>query len=125
MRRLLIAAALTLSALVAAGCPSEGEVRTSIADIRDDPARFAEQTVLLDGEVVDAMGAFSAGVYELRDETGSLHVWTLSGLPSKGSKLRVSGRVMSGLTFGGTHYGVGLREGERIYLDGEPPPPPE
>ena len=108
--RLLIAAA----AVLLAGCtPPPAEL--TIADILADPSRYEEQTVELSGEVTDAMGIFSIGVYTLADDTGEVRVMTSKGLPAKETKLTVRGTVSSGVTLGGEHYGVAINESERLY----------
>ena len=63
----------------------------------------------------DATGLFSVGLYTLTDGSGEMRVMTTSGLPATGTKLTVRGSVLSGVTLGGTHYGVTLNEAERIY----------
>ena len=105
---------LAATVLVLAGCtPPPAEL--TIADILADPGRYEEQTVEISGEVTDASGLFSVGLYTLDDASGQLRVMTTSGLPATGTKLTVRGSVLSGVTLGGTHYGVTLSEDERIY----------
>jgi hypothetical protein len=103
-----------VSALLLLGCSTPAP-ELSVADILADPSRYEEQTVELSGEVTDAIGLFSAGLYTLADETGEIRVLTTSGLPAAGVRLTVRGTVSSGVTLGGKHYGVALKEGERIY----------
>ena len=107
--RFLLAAALLL-----AGCAKPAP-ELAIADILADPARFEGQTVELSGEVTDAMGLFSLGLYTLKDASGEIRVTTGKGLPATGTKLTVRGTVQSGVTLGGKHYGVTLSEAERLY----------
>lgn len=85
------------------------------ADILADPARYKDQVIELDGEVVDANGIFSIGVYSLRDSSGEINVLTSDGLPAVGSSFKVRGTVVNGITFGGARYGVAVSESERIY----------
>ena len=107
---------LASAVLLLAGCtPPAAEL--TVADILADPARYEEQTVELSGEVTDAMGLFSVGLYSLDDGTGEIRVTTASGLPATGTKLTVRGSVLSGVTIGGKHYGVALSEAERLYPD--------
>lgn len=102
------------AALLLAGCtPPVPEL--TIADILADPARFEERTVELSGEVTDAMGIFSVGLYSLKDDTGEIRVMTSKGLPATGVNLTVRGTVSSGVTIGGRHYGVAIGEEQRIY----------
>ena len=118
MRALPMASLLALAALTGCEKPAP-ELRA--ADILADPARFEKQAVELTGEVADALGIFSMGMYTLADPSGEIRVMTSGGLPAKGTKLRVQGTVSSGVTFGGKHYGVALKEARRAYLD-EPAP---
>jgi hypothetical protein len=107
---------LLTAALVVAGCTTPAS-RIAISDILADPARYEDQTIELSGEVTDAMGLFSVGLYSLSDGTGEIHVMTTSGLPATGTKLTVRGTVSSGVTFGGKHHGVALNEAERGYAE--------
>ncbi len=109
MRLLLVAALLGL-----AGCAKPAPELT-VADILADPSRYEEQTIELSGQVTDATGLFSVGLYTLKDSTGEIRVMTTSGLPAKGTELVVRGTVLSGVTLGGQHYGITLNEAERIY----------
>ena len=105
-----------VAALLLAGCaPPAAEL--TVADILADPARYEDQTVELTGEVTDALGLFSMGVYTLRDGTGEIRVTTSRGLPAKGAQLTVRGSISSGVTVGGQHYGVTLGEEERRYIE--------
>jgi hypothetical protein len=109
--RLALAAVLLL-----AGCATPAPQRT-IADVVADPARYGDEVVELSGNVIDAMGLFSVGLYTLSDGTAEIQVMTTSGLPAAGTKLTVRGTVSSGVTFGGKHYGVALNEQERVYTE--------
>ncbi|MEZ5367477.1 MAG: hypothetical protein R2748_35305 [Bryobacterales bacterium] len=106
----LLSAAILLALAVACSKPAP---ELKIADILADPSLYEEQTVELSGEVTDAFGLFSTGLYTLADETGEINVVTTAGLPAAGAKLTVRGTVLSGVTVGGKHYGVTLNEQER------------
>jgi hypothetical protein len=105
---------LLAALLLAAGC-GQPPAELTIADILADPGRYEEQTIEIAGEITDASGLFSVGLYTLSDGTGELRVMTASGLPTTGTKLTVRGTVLSGVTLGGKHYGVTLNETERLY----------
>ena len=104
------------AALLLAGCASSAP-ELKIADVLADPSRYQEQTIELTGEVTDAFGLFSIGVYTIQDDSGAIRVMTSRGLPAKGVKLTVRGTVSSGVTIGAEHYGVALNEEERNYLE--------
>ncbi len=109
--------ALAALSLLAACTPPAAKL--TVADILADPARYEEQSVELAGEVTDAVGIFSLGMYTLSDGTGEINVTTSSGLPAAGTRLTVRGEVRSGVTLGGKHYGVTLSEAERTYDEAE------
>ena len=98
---------LPLLALILAGCPKQ----TTIADIKEDPARYEDKEVALRGRVTQSFGVLGQGVYELDDNTGRLWVIVEStGVPRTGARVEVVGTVISGATFGGRDYGTSLRE---------------
>ena len=100
----ILSAVLTLTA-----CPS----KTTIAKINQDPGRYRDKEVGLIGTVTDSYGVMGNGVYEVDDGTGRIWVVTKRGVPSRGSRVGVSGRVYTGLQFGGRNYGLGLKEENR------------
>jgi hypothetical protein len=97
-------------ALVLAGCPQG----TTIADINRDPSRYAGKEVTILGNVVDSFGALGQGAYQMDDGTG--RIWVISegfGVPSNGARVRVTGRVSTGVTLGSRSFGTVLRETQR------------
>jgi hypothetical protein len=101
-------ALVTVVALVAAltGCE-----RTRIADINRDPSRYTGKEITIAGEVTDSFGALNQGAYEIDDGTG--RIWILSinfGVPARGARIAVTGRLQPGLTFGGRSFANILRE---------------
>ena len=101
--------------LLDAGCSES--VSLPIGHVIADPGRYGEQTVELEGEVTDAVGLLSLGVFTLSDSTGEITVLTANGLPAVGAHLKVRGDVLSGITLGATRYGTSLQEDSREYLD--------
>jgi hypothetical protein len=102
--------ALLFLSIFLTGCPQS----TSIAKINQDPARYQGKEVTIAGQVVTSFGALSQGVFLLDDGTGQL--WVLSegfGVPGQGARVRVTGTVVSGVTFGGHSFANALRETER------------
>jgi hypothetical protein len=108
--RVLLALALLVATVSLAGCPKS----TTIADINADPGRFRDKEVSIQGRVVNSFGLGGEGGYELDDGTGRM--WVVAGgrsVPSKGSNVRATGRVQTGLTFAGRSFGTVLRETDR------------
>lgn len=98
---------LPLLLLLLTGCPQ----RATIADIQQDPGRYRDKDVVLQGTVTQSFGALGQGVYEIDDGTGRL--WVLAeqgGVPSRGAEVEVEGRVVGGVTFAGRNYATALRE---------------
>jgi hypothetical protein len=109
-RSLLLGVPIALLSLALTGCPE----RIRIGDISSDPGRFYDKEVTVGGRVVRSYGAVGAGVYEIDDGTGKLWVVTEKyGVPSKDSYIGVTGKVVSGVTWGGRNYGNGMRETRR------------
>ncbi len=109
-RRALMGVALLVAALGVAGCPK----RTTIGEITGDPGRFRDKDVAVAGRVVTSYGALDKGVFEIDDGTG--RIWVLSekyGVPSQGAEVGVSGRLISGVSYGGRTFGTVLREKDR------------
>jgi len=101
---------IALMSIGLTGCPE----RIRIGDISNDPGRFYDKEVTVVGRVVRSYGAAGAGVYEIDDGTGKLWVATEKyGVPSKDTYIGVTGRVISGVTWGGRNYGNGMRETRR------------
>ncbi len=115
MRRIVCLPLLLCVAFSCSRAPEE--VSLAIADVVADPGRYQDQTLELAGEVTDATGLLSVGIYTLADSTAEIHVLTSDGLPAVGSHLRIQGEVMSGVTIGGANYGVSFREQERFYVE--------
>jgi hypothetical protein len=86
---------------------------TKIGRINADPSRYRDRTVQVEGRVTNSFGALSAGGYQLEDDTGKILVVSTAGVPSKGSKVVVSGRVMQGITVMGHSYGTAIQESDR------------
>jgi len=96
----LLAAALWLS-----GCGS-----VKIGRILDEPDRYQNRMVRVDGVVDSSFGAVVTGVYRVEDNTGKILVVSNSGVPRKGARVSVKGRVMNGVTVGPRSFGTTIRE---------------
>ena len=95
----------TLTVLILTSCGY-----TKIGRITADPSRYRNRTVRVEGRVTNAFGALSTGGYQVEDDTGKIVVISNQGIPSKGSKVAVSGRVMEGITLLGRSYGTAIQE---------------
>ena len=84
---------------------------TRIARINSDPTRYQNRSVKVEGTVTNAFGALGTGGYQVDDGTGKIFVISAgSGVPSKGSRVSVNGRVQSGATIMGKSFGTSIRE---------------
>lgn len=115
--RILLVAAVVGIAIFAAGCPE----KRSIAEINANPSRYQNKEVGIIGTVVDSYGlsipgtGISGGAYKIDDGTGSIWVITDNAVPSRGSRIGISGTVGTGINYKGRNYGLGIFEKERRY----------
>ena len=96
---------VVLPALLLTACGS-----VKIGKIAADPTRYQNKTVRVNGTVTNSFGALGTGAYQIDDGTGKLYVLSSSGVPSKGSRVAVTGSVISGGTVMGKSIGLALRE---------------
>ena len=96
---------LPLAALALSACGS-----IKIARINADPSRYQNRTVHVSGTVVNSVGVLGTGGYQLEDETGKIYVISRSGVPSRGSRVMVTGVVSPGVQVLGQSVGVAIRE---------------
>jgi hypothetical protein len=64
-----------------------------INQILVDPSRYAKKDVEVEGDVVGSYSIIGHGAYQVRDDTGALWVVSDKGVPRKGSRVAVKGRV--------------------------------
>ncbi|MEN9229359.1 MAG: hypothetical protein Q6L68_00510 [Thermostichus sp. DG02_5_bins_236] len=84
---------------------------TPIATVAQNPTQHSN--VWIRGQVVNQVGVFGQGVYELQDNSGSIWVITDKGIPAMNSTITVRGKAQEGITVGGRTFGVSLLEEER------------
>jgi hypothetical protein len=96
---------LAVASLALAGCAA-----TTIGRIQADPTRYQNRTVKVSGTVVTSMGLLGTGGYQIEDSTGKIYVISQTGVPSKGSRVTVTGSVMSGAQILGRSIGTAIRE---------------
>jgi len=106
-----IAAAVLLS-LVAGGCALAVR-RPSIAELHYNSGRYYDKRVAIEGEVTSAWGLplVPFSMYKVSDGTGEVTVLSQgSRLPSRGARVRVTGRVSELAVLGGRPLGLHIRE---------------
>lgn len=91
--------------LMLAGCGS-----TRIARIQADPMRYQNKSVRVTGTVVNSFGVLGKGGYQIEDDSGKIYIISATGVPSKGARVTVHGRVMPGATVLGKPIGTAIRE---------------
>jgi hypothetical protein len=101
--------ALIAGALLLTACPSQ----TTISKINGNPGRYKNKEIAVAGRVTDSFGVMGTGAYEVDDGTGRIWIATQRGVPARGSRVGLKGRVHSGLTVGGRTFGTIIEENER------------
>ena len=96
---------IVLAAILLAGCAP-----LKIGRINADPSRFRNQTVHVTGTVTNSVGLLGKGGYQIEDETGRIYVISGTGVPSRGARVTVTGRVVPGVEVLGTSVGTTIRE---------------
>jgi len=87
--------------------------RTSVAELKYNPARYHNKTVSIDGVVTSSWGVplVPFKLYKVDDGTGEMTVVSQSGqVPNKGARVRVKGRVSDIATLGGQSLGLHLEQ---------------
>jgi hypothetical protein len=87
-RRPLALALVGGFALLAAGCAT-----TNVARLLAEPQRFANRNVGLKGDVVESVSLLGHGAYKLDDGTGTIWVVSRHGVPRRGARVKVKGKV--------------------------------
>jgi hypothetical protein len=89
-----------------------------IADLRNNPGRYQNHSVSIDGVVTTSWGVPLAPfkMYKVDDGTGEVTVISQGyRLPTRGARVRVKGRVDDLAVLGGQAVGLHLRE-EQLYV---------
>ncbi len=112
MKRALAVA--LLCAFVVAGCAARG---VRVAELKGEPGRYADKSVSVTGVVTSSWGLplVPFQLYNVDDGSGSITVLAKSnrGVPSKGTRVQVKGKVNQFATFGGRAIGMHLQEEDR------------
>lgn len=85
------AAAVVLAAsfaLALTGCATK-----RINDILADPSRYANKDVTVEGDVTQSVSVLGHGSYKIEDGGGSLWVVSTKGVPRKGARVKVTGKI--------------------------------
>jgi hypothetical protein len=82
----------------------------TIARINQDPSRFRNRIVHVDGTVVTSVGILGTGGYQIDDGTGKIFVLSRTGVPSSGSRVSVTGSVVNVAEVLGQPVGTAIRE---------------
>ena len=89
-----------------------------VADLRDNPGRYQDHLVSIDGVVTTAWAVplVPVRLYKVDDGTGEVTVLSRgSRMPTKGARVRVKGRVSEVGVLGGNAIGLHLQE-ENLYV---------
>jgi hypothetical protein len=81
-----------------------------IGRINADPSRYQNRVVHVSGTVTNSVGVLGTGGYQIEDETGKIYVISRTGVPSRGSRVNVTGTVTPGVQVLGNPLGVAIRE---------------
>jgi hypothetical protein len=101
------------AALALAVSLSACATRQTIADIKYNPGRYQDRTVAVEGVVTSSWGVplVPFKLYKVDDGTGEMTVLANNGrTPSKGSRVKVKGRVSDVAMFGGQSLGLHLEQ---------------
>jgi hypothetical protein len=87
--------------------------RQTIADIKYNPGHYQDRTVAVEGVVTSSWGVplVPFKMYKVDDGTGEMTVVANNGhTPSKGSRVKVKGKVSDLAMFGGQSLGLHLEQ---------------
>jgi hypothetical protein len=85
----------------------------SVAELKYNPGRYHDRTVAISGVVTSSWGVplVPFKLYKVNDGTGEVTVVANDGrVPSRGSRVRVKGRVSEVATLGGQALGLHIRQ---------------
>ncbi len=87
---------LAVSAVLAVGLTGFGCAGKTVNDVMADPSRYADKNISLKGDVVESYSVAGHGFYRIEDPTGKLWVFSNKGVPRRGARVKVKGRVYDG-----------------------------
>jgi hypothetical protein len=104
--------ALASCAAFISGCALTAR-RTTVQELKYNPGRYYDRNVAIDGVVTSSWGVplVPFKMYKVDDGTGEMTVVARGGrTPTRGSRVRVTGRVSDVATVGGSSVGLHLEE---------------
>jgi hypothetical protein len=104
--RVVVAAALSVSALASAACASR-----TVNQVLADPSRYRDREVQLSGAVVDSYSYVNRGAYRIDDGTGQLWVVSDKGVPRTSARVTVKGTIREGFNLGSLGDRINLPQG--------------
>ena len=105
--RVALVCVIAAAILFLVACPQQ----RNIADIINDPGRYADKEVGVRGTVTQSFGAMGTGMYQVDDGTGKIWVYSENrAVPGKGTRVGVAGKVQPTFTFSGKSFATVLRE---------------
>ena len=111
MKRLFAVA--LLCAFVITGCAARG---FRIAELKDQPTKYATKSVSVTGVVTNSWGIplVPFQLYNVDDGSGEITVVSRSGrAPARGTRVEVKGKVNELAVFGGRSVGMHIEEDSR------------
>jgi hypothetical protein len=99
-------------AMMLSGCALATR-RPSIAELKYNPGRYQDRTVSVEGVVTSSWNVplVPFKLYKVDDGTGEVTVVANNGrVPTKGSRVRVKGRVSDVATLGGQAIGLHIQQ---------------
>ncbi len=102
-----------LSVFVLTGCAARG---VRVADLKDQPTKYATKSVRVDGVVTSSWGVplVPFQLYNVDDGSGEITVLSRSGrAPARGTRVQVKGTISEVAVFGGRSVGLHLQEEDR------------
>lgn len=110
LRRLICSLIFCLAFLNVARDAAYSITATKIKDILDHPRDYQSQDITVYGTVTNAVSLLVIKYYEIQDGTGSIKIVTDRLLPTRGEKLKATGRMT--VVEVGTERWVVLRENQ-------------
>jgi len=117
--------AFLLTLVLAIGLFAAGmSKRVSIGELEANSSKYIGRKVSVVGTVETGYGVSlpqiliqkgTGGTYKIDDGTGEIWVITQRGVPQKGARLKVKGKIQNGVTYNGKNYGLVLYEDDRSF----------
>jgi hypothetical protein len=108
----------TLVAVAFAAATAACATGASIGQVKTNPGRYVDKSVTVRGVVTSSWGIplVPLKMYQVDDGTGEILVVSEDRrIPSKGARVKVTGRVGEFAVFGGRSVGLHLRERDLDY----------